>query len=91
MNPFVLDSINLHLLCLSEHHVDEQGLLSLILSGHSLGPSYCRRNLQEGGVCIYVSEDRSFKKKLTSCLTVQSRLKNFVHLNFNLNHLTWEC
>jgi hypothetical protein len=33
INSFVLDSINPHILCLTEHHVEEQNLLNLTLSG----------------------------------------------------------
>jgi hypothetical protein len=33
INSFVLDSINSHILCLSEHYVEEQDVLNLTLSG----------------------------------------------------------
>jgi len=58
----VLDSNNLHVLCLSEHHMEEQDLLNPPLTGYSLGSSYCCQNIQKGGVCIFVTEDKSFNK-----------------------------
>jgi len=39
MNSFALDSINPHILSLSEHHVEEQDLLNLTLTDYSLGSS----------------------------------------------------
>jgi rRNA maturation protein Rpf1 len=75
INSFVLDSINPHILCLSEFHVEEQDLLNLTLSGYSLGSSYCHRNLQKGGVCILVREDQSFKKIDTSLHCAEQTLE----------------
>jgi hypothetical protein len=66
INSFVVDSINPYILCLSEHHMEEQDLLNLTVMGYSLGSSYCRWNLQKGGVCIFVREDQSFNKTDTS-------------------------
>jgi len=77
MTSFVLRSINSHILCLSEHHMEEQDLLNLTLTGYSLGSSYCHQNLQKGGVCIFVREDQSFNKSIP-CFTVHSILWKFV-------------
>jgi hypothetical protein len=41
----------------------EQDLLHLTLDGYLLGSSFCRQNLQRGGVCcIFVKKDQCFKK-----------------------------
>jgi hypothetical protein len=66
MNSFVAHRINTHILCLSEHHMEEQDLLNLTLTADSLGSSYCRRKLQTWEVCIFVRDDQSFNKMDTS-------------------------
>jgi hypothetical protein len=40
----------------------EQDLLHLTLDGYSLGYSFCRQNLQRGGVCIFVKKEQCFNK-----------------------------
>jgi hypothetical protein len=49
----------------NEHHMEEQDLLNLTLTGYSLGSSYCHQNLQKGGMCIFVREDESYKKLIS--------------------------
>jgi len=57
-----MENINAHILCLSEHHMEEHGLLHLISSGYTLGSSFSRKNLQSGGVCIFVRKYLNIKK-----------------------------
>jgi hypothetical protein len=59
---FEIDSINPHVLCLSKPHMVEQDLLHLTLDGYLLGSSFCRQNLQRGGVCIFIKKDQCFNK-----------------------------
>jgi exonuclease III len=40
----------------------EQDLLHLTLYSYFLGSSFCRQNLQRGGVCIFVKKDQCFNK-----------------------------
>jgi hypothetical protein len=40
----------------------EQDLLHLTLDGYLLGSSFCRQNLQRGGVCIFLNKDQCFNK-----------------------------
>jgi hypothetical protein len=75
INSIILDSINPHILCLSEYHVEEQDLLNLILTGYFLGSSYCCWNLQKGGVCIFVRDGQSFNKIDTSFHCTEQILK----------------
>ena len=56
------DNINPHVLCLSEHHMDEQDLLHLTLPGYILRSSFCRKERKKGGVCIFVREDLNANK-----------------------------
>jgi hypothetical protein len=60
LHSFEIYTIGPDILCLSEHHMVEQGLLHLSISGYQLGPSFCRKRLQRGGVCIFVKIDQHF-------------------------------
>jgi exonuclease III len=51
-----------HILCLSEHHLNQCELETIKLGNYTLGASYCRCSLNKGGVCIYVHRDLSFSK-----------------------------
>jgi hypothetical protein len=62
INYFAIDNINPHILCFTEHHMEEQDLLHLTLPGYILGSSFCRRNLQRGDVCIFVRKYPYFNK-----------------------------
>jgi exonuclease III len=59
---FEMDNINPHIVCLSEHHMEEQELLHLTLSGYILGSSFSRKHLERGGVCIFVCKDLNVNK-----------------------------
>ena len=59
INSLETDNINPHVLCFSKYHMEEQDVLHLSLSGYVLG--FCRQNLQNGGVCIFV-QDLYFSK-----------------------------
>jgi hypothetical protein len=61
--------------------------LNFTLTGSSLCSSYCRQNLQKGGVCIFVTEDQNFNNVIPR-FTVQGRLCKSMQLNLKLNHLT---
>jgi exonuclease III len=51
-----------HILCLSEHHLNQLELETVCLGNYTLGASYCRHAMKMGGVCIYVHRDLSFSK-----------------------------
>ena len=57
-----MDYINPHILCLSEHHMEEQELLHLTLSGYKLGQSFSRKHLQRGGGVYFCSQRPEFNK-----------------------------
>ena len=59
---FEMENINLHVLCLSEHHMEEHKLLHVTLSGYTLGSSFSHKHLQRGSVCIFVCKDLNFNK-----------------------------
>jgi len=42
--------------------VEEPDILNVFVTHNSQGSTYCRRNLQKGGVCIFVRKDQSFNK-----------------------------
>jgi exonuclease III len=49
-----------HVLCISEHRLNQFELGLLQLDNYTLGASYCRNSLKKGGVCIYVHQDLNF-------------------------------
>ena len=51
--------ISPHLICLSEHHMREQEIISLSLS-YRLASSCCRDESSKGGVCILTRNDINF-------------------------------
>lgn len=51
-----------HIICLSEHHLKEYEISSILLEQYVLANKYCRKNFKQGGVCIYVRENIQFKK-----------------------------
>jgi hypothetical protein len=57
INSLEVDDINRHVLCCSEHQMEEQDLLHLALPGCVLGSRFWRQNVQRAGVCSFVGED----------------------------------
>jgi hypothetical protein len=49
-----------HILCSSDHHLDQLELDTVHLENYILGASYCRRCMKKGGVCIYVYRNLSY-------------------------------
>ena len=45
-----------HLICLTEHHLREHELANTHIPNYKLGANYCRKNLKQGGACIYICE-----------------------------------
>jgi hypothetical protein len=60
----------------------EEELLHLTLDGY-LGCSFCRQNQQNGGVCIFVKKDKSFKEKLIFLINVQNKIWKSLLFNYN--------
>ena len=77
MNCVATDNNNPHVLCFSEHHMEEQDLLHLTLPGYILGSSFCRQNLQKGGVCIFVCRDPYYSKINILCNCEERDLEIF--------------
>ena len=49
-----------HLICLTEHHLKVYELANTHIPEYKLGANYCRKNLKQGGECIYVCEPIKF-------------------------------
>ena len=49
-----------HLICFTEHHLKDYELANTHIANYTLGGNYCRKNLKQGGVCIYVHESLKF-------------------------------
>jgi hypothetical protein len=44
------------LICFTEHHLKDYKLANTYIPNYTLGANYCRKNLKQGGLCIYVHE-----------------------------------
>jgi exonuclease III len=49
-----------HLICLTEPHLKEYELANTHIPKYKFGANYCRKNLKQGGVCIYVCKSIKF-------------------------------
>lgn len=49
-----------HVLCFSEHHMNQVELLLSLVDSYNLGASYCRTFHAKGGVCILVQDGLKF-------------------------------
>jgi exonuclease III len=49
-----------HVLCLTEHHLQNEEIGTVHLDRYTLGAKFCRKTYKEGGVCIYVINDIQF-------------------------------
>jgi exonuclease III len=49
-----------HLICLTEHHLKNYETDVTSISKYKLGANYCRKELKNGGVCIYILETLKF-------------------------------
>jgi hypothetical protein len=45
-----------HLLCLTEHHLNQIEMENISTENYKLGAQYCRKQLSKGGTCIFVHE-----------------------------------
>jgi exonuclease III len=48
-------------ICLTEHHMKTEGRANVNFGQYTLGSAYCRQTYKQGGVCIYISKNISFK------------------------------
>jgi exonuclease III len=46
-----------HVLCFSEHHLNQYEIEHLCINNYTLGANYCRQSLKKGGVCILIHND----------------------------------
>ena len=86
INYIEIYNINPHVLCFSEHHMEEQDLLHLTLPGYILGSSVCCQNPQKDGVYISVHTTCISAKSILH-ITVQKRIWKSVPMNQRLYHL----
>jgi hypothetical protein len=49
-----------HLICLTEHHLKNYEIDVTTIPKYKLGANYCRKELKNGGVCIYILETLKF-------------------------------
>jgi hypothetical protein len=49
-----------HIICLTEHHLNQFVLDKTGIENYTLGAIYCRKSSLKGGVCIYVLKNLNF-------------------------------
>jgi hypothetical protein len=49
-----------HVLCFTEHHLNQYDIVQLHINNYTLGANYCRHSLKKGGVCIFVHNGLDF-------------------------------
>jgi hypothetical protein len=51
-----------HVLCITEHHLNQYEIVQFRIDNYTLGANYCRHSLKKGGVCIFFHCRCSFEK-----------------------------
>jgi hypothetical protein len=49
-----------HIICLTEHHLCDNALDTMVLTKYNLGAKFCRNLFKKGGVCIFNHESIQF-------------------------------
>jgi hypothetical protein len=84
INSLEVGDINGHVLCCSEHHMEEQeGPAAPHITRMCVRVTF----LQRGGVFVFVREDDCITAKSILHVTGKTRIWKFVPLNWRLNHL----
>jgi len=52
--------ISTHIMCLTKHHLKDHETDNLPIDHFKLGSKFCRHELKNGGVCIFIHEDLEF-------------------------------
>jgi hypothetical protein len=51
-----------HILCFTEHHLNQHEINVIQIDNYILGASYCRHSFKIGGVCIFVNKNIDLQK-----------------------------
>ena len=49
-----------HILCFTEHHLNQHEINLIQIDSYTLGASFCRNSFKMGGVCIFVNKNLNF-------------------------------
>jgi hypothetical protein len=81
-----------HLICLTEHHLKNYETDVTPISKYKLGTKYCRKNLKNGSVCIYIQEALKFTNiNLQNHYKEQDIEITAVQLKLNKKNVTIFC
>jgi hypothetical protein len=72
-----------NIFCLTEHHMIYYEIDALYISQYKIGAKFCRKNLKNGGVCIYIQEDLKFSTINLHKYCKKPRFRNCGYSNQN--------
>jgi hypothetical protein len=49
-----------HILCFTEHHLDQQKIELIQIDSYTLGASFCRTSFKMGGIYIFINKNLNF-------------------------------
>ena len=50
-----------HILCFTEHHLNQQEIELNLIESYTLGASFCRTSFKMGGICIFINKNLNFR------------------------------
>jgi hypothetical protein len=51
-----------HIMCLTEHHLEQVEPDQISIDVYKLATSYCRKSKEKGGICIFVHKNLNYSK-----------------------------
>ena len=76
-----------HILCFTEHHLNQQEIELTQIDSYTLGASFCRTSLKMGGVCIFVNKNLNFKNDIQKFLHERDIEARAVKLSVNSRNI----
>jgi hypothetical protein len=73
-----------HILCFTEHHLNQQEIELTQIDSYTLGASFCRTSLKMGSICIFINKNLNFKNDIQKFLHERDIEAGAVKLSVNL-------
>lgn len=49
-----------HVVCITEHHLNQYEMVQFHIDNYMLGANYCRHSFKKGGVCVFFHNSLNF-------------------------------